>query len=306
MARADQLFKQALAAVAGKSHEGTCAAPAGAKLRLTHYEECWRGGEAAAPDPAPRSSASSSSLPRHWASGSTLQQANHRDDRRMGAALRRGAVSRGRDAPGRLPDDGTHRLFHLTAAVAAGNNPPQPRWTCTTWRRRPRGFDAGSRAQYLWTGCYRERASASPAPRHKAPAEPATEGGPVVEGWRLRSSETSSTTRKSGCSRCGHWRRPAPGATSTTRMSPATRSAKTASTGRNRASAPCPPNGEPHNAVAYVHQASVIKDTQDPDPARRAKMIGWSWCRRTTNLRLTRRPTLATVQHWPIARTATC
>ncbi|MFN0199048.1 MAG: SGNH/GDSL hydrolase family protein, partial [Planctomycetaceae bacterium] len=35
-------------------------------------------------------------------------------------------------------------------------------------------------------------------------------------------------------------------------------------------------NGEPHNAVAHIHQASVIKDLNDPDPARRYKCIGWS------------------------------
>ena len=35
-------------------------------------------------------------------------------------------------------------------------------------------------------------------------------------------------------------------------------------------------NGEPHNAVARVEQATVIKEPRDPDPARRYKMIGWS------------------------------
>ena len=35
-------------------------------------------------------------------------------------------------------------------------------------------------------------------------------------------------------------------------------------------------NGKPHNAVAHIHQASVLKDPRDPDPARRFKCIGWS------------------------------
>lgn len=35
-------------------------------------------------------------------------------------------------------------------------------------------------------------------------------------------------------------------------------------------------NGRPHNAVAHIHQASVLKDPRDPDPARRYKCIGWS------------------------------
>jgi hypothetical protein len=35
-------------------------------------------------------------------------------------------------------------------------------------------------------------------------------------------------------------------------------------------------NGKPHNAVAYIHQASVLKDMNDSDPLRRYKCIGWS------------------------------
>jgi len=35
-------------------------------------------------------------------------------------------------------------------------------------------------------------------------------------------------------------------------------------------------NGKPHSAVAFVDLASVIKDVDDPDPARRYKMIAWS------------------------------
>ena len=35
-------------------------------------------------------------------------------------------------------------------------------------------------------------------------------------------------------------------------------------------------NGKPHNAIARVAQASVIKDSTDPDPLRRYKMIAWS------------------------------
>jgi len=35
-------------------------------------------------------------------------------------------------------------------------------------------------------------------------------------------------------------------------------------------------NGKPHNAVAHIHQASVFKDLQEADPARRYKCVGWS------------------------------
>ncbi len=35
-------------------------------------------------------------------------------------------------------------------------------------------------------------------------------------------------------------------------------------------------NGKPHNAVAYIHQASVIKDLRETDPAKRYKCVGWS------------------------------
>ena len=35
-------------------------------------------------------------------------------------------------------------------------------------------------------------------------------------------------------------------------------------------------NGNPHNAVAYIHQASVMKDVRDSDPAKRYKCVGWS------------------------------
>ena len=55
-------------------------------------------------------------------------------------------------------------------------------------------------------------------------------------------------------------------------------------------------NGKPHNAVAYIHQASVMKDLRESDPAKRYKCVGCSIAAvRLQRLRLAGRPELDAV-----------
>ncbi len=176
----------------------------------------------------------------------------------------------------------TPALFCLTAAVAAGNNPAAAAVDLHDLAAPAAGvYDAGSRAQLFVDRLLVREAEGVCFTQHpgtKHPQNPLLKADQPWEGWRLEifgnvlydeeerlfkmwylaepagaggyfddPNVTCYAVREDGL----HWEKPRVG----------TLPAK---------------NGEPHNAVAYVHQASVIKGTQDPDPARRYKMIGWS------------------------------
>lgn len=140
----------------------------------------------------------------------------------------------------------TPALFCLTAAVAAGNNPAAAAVDLHDLAAPAAGvYDAGSRAQLFVDRLLVREAEGVCFTQHpgtKHPQNPLLKADQPWEGWRLEIFGNVLYDEEERLFKMWYLAEPAgAGATSTTRMSPATRSAKTASTGRNRASAPCPP-----------------------------------------------------------------